>query len=129
MVATLLAGAIYAVRYRASLDAARSNAASWKEERDAERFKADRLENERHGLEVELAELRGKTDLTALSKQIDDTARVFMEEMRASSTQLSEEHRALMALMEQEAKISAERHLANQKIVTSLLERRRTGED
>lgn len=121
-VSSVVVAAVYAAFRKSSLDEARSNAQSWKEERDAERFKADRLEGQRHAMEIELAELRGKTDLTALSRQIDDTARAFTEEVRASFSQLGEEHRALLAAMEREAKLADERHISNHNLVETIVQ-------
>lgn len=124
-IAVILVSAVYAAFRKASLDEARSLSETRKEERDVERTRANRLDAERHAMEVELAELRGKTDLTALSRQIDETSRAFADQLTLSFAQLNEEHRSLMSVMERESKLAEERHIANQKIITTLLERRR----
>lgn len=46
-------------------------ATSWKEERDAERAKADRLEEENKTLSVENADLKAKTDLSAIKTHLE----------------------------------------------------------
>lgn len=122
---TVIVGAAYGAWKRGELSSLKTSSDAWREERDAVQVKAGRLEQERHAMEVELAELRGKTDLSALSRQIDETSRAFADQLTLSFAQLNEEHRSLMAVMEREAKLAEERHVANQKIITTLLERRR----
>lgn len=71
--AGLVVAAVFAFRHRDTLKAAQDSASAWKEERDAEKSKADRLDHEyhdclerHHTLEVENAALKERTDLRPL---------------------------------------------------------------
>src|SRR6266540_3742285 len=107
--AAIIVAALFAFRYRSTLEALRVSGDAWREERDAEKAKAERLDMANHALEIEIAELRGKTDLSLLSTQITEASTGALIEIKSSF-----EH--LFALLEKHEDRAVQRHESQQKV-------------
>lgn len=90
--AVLFAGFLVVARYRAALDATRIAGEAWKDERDAERSKAERLEQELRArveseaaLTARLAIAEAKPDLSLILDSNQRLTETVVTELRAIS--------------------------------------------
>ena len=69
---TIALASVFAVsRYRAALEAQKATAEAWREERDAERSKADRLELIGAEARAKMAALEARPDMTEVVRALD----------------------------------------------------------
>jgi hypothetical protein len=100
----IIVGAFIGLRYRGTVDAIKGSAAAWKEERDAERARADRLERECRSLSERLAVAEARTDQTPVLEKIERLVTSVHELAETSAGR----HSAFALNLEGQAKLTQE---------------------
>lgn len=93
--AALIAAGFFAYRYRATLDAAQAAAKAWKDERDAEASRRERLEERLEEAKRQISELEGRVD--ELSRRPDLT--VLERLMSSHETRAQERSEQIVAVL------------------------------